>query len=79
MGTWHQVDFAFCKFANPDFGALQIGHDGHFTACPAGSFTHQLGAIDVILGFAVAEVHANHIDASANHGLEHGRIAGGWA
>jgi hypothetical protein len=75
MGTGHQHDFAFSKLAHPDFGPLQVGHDGHFTACPGGSFSHQLRTVNVILGLTVAEVQANHIHTSANHGFEQCRIA----
>ena len=71
-----QHDFAFGKFADADFWPLQVGHDGHDAAGAFGRFTHQSGAVDMVLGFAVAEVEPNHIDASANHGFKHFRVAG---
>jgi hypothetical protein len=48
---------------------LQVSHDGHFAASACGSFAHQTGAVNVVLGFAVAEIETNHVHASADHGL----------
>jgi hypothetical protein len=35
-----QKDLALGKLPNADLGALQVSHDGHFTACALGGFTH---------------------------------------
>ena len=78
-GTGLEHDFAFGKLADPDLGALQVGHDGHLAARALRGFAHQAGAVDVVLGLAVAEVQANHIDACADHGLQQCGIAGSRA
>jgi hypothetical protein len=48
---------------------LQVGHDGNFAAGTGSRFTDQTGSVDVILGFAVAEIEANDIHTSADHGF----------
>jgi len=49
--------FAFCKLADANFGALQIGHDGHFRGLHAMRASRtKRGPVDVVLRFAVAEV-----------------------
>jgi hypothetical protein len=35
-------DFALGKFAHPDFGALQVGHDGHLAAGALRGLAHHV-------------------------------------
>ena len=74
-----QEHLAFGKLADANLGALQVGHDGHFTPCALGGFAHQASAVDVVLCFAVAEVQSHHVHPGADQRLEHLRIAGGGA
>ena len=60
-----QKNFDFGKFADADFGALQVGHDGHFASRTFGYFAHHGGAVDMVLRGAVAEVQSHHIHAFA--------------
>ena len=71
-----QQDAAFGKLADADFGALQVGHDGDFTAGALGRFTHQLGPVHMVLRLAVAEVQPHHIDTGADHFLQQDGITG---
>jgi hypothetical protein len=64
------------KLSDANFGALQVRHDGHFTPGPLGCVAHALGAVDVVLRAAVAEVQPHDIHPSANHFFEQGRVAG---
>jgi hypothetical protein len=67
------------EFADADFGALQVGHDGHHFASPLGRFAHQVGAVHMVLRLAVAEIQAHHIDTGFDHLLQHRHIAGSGA
>ena len=40
---------------------------------------HQRGALEVVVGGAVREIEPHHVDAGADHALEHGGVAGGRA
>ena len=72
-----QKHFAFSKLADADFGALQVGHDRHFTPCALRRFAHQTGAIDMVLRLAVAEIQPDHVHTGPDHLLQNGGIAGG--
>ena len=77
--TSFQPHLAFGKLADADLGALQVGHDGHFTACHGSGFTHGIGAVDMVLRAAVAEVQAHHVHARGNHLGQQMHIAGSRA
>jgi hypothetical protein len=58
---------------------LQVGHDGHFAASAGCGLAHESSSVNVVLGFAVAEIEANHIHTGANHGFKQRGVAGSWA
>ena len=62
-------DFALRKLAHPDFGSLQVGHDGYFAACTLRGFAHQVGALLMVGRGAVRKIQPHHIDSRMNHGL----------
>ena len=61
-----QHDLAFGKLGNTDFGALQIGHDGHFHTGAFGGLTDHHGTVNMVLCLAVAEVQPHHIDTGSD-------------
>ena len=74
-----QDDLALGKPADPNFGSLQVGHDGHFASSALSGFAHQAGAVDVILSAAMAEIESHHVDARSNHFFQQLGVAGGGA
>ena len=70
-----QHHLAIGKLADADLGALQVGHDGDFAPHFFGGLPHKVGAVDVVLGFAVAEIQTNHRHTRQNHLLQQSGIA----
>ena len=69
------IDLAAFELADADFRALQVGHDGDLLADLRRHLAHQRGAVDVVLRLAVREIEPHHVDAGADHALEHlGRL-----
>lgn len=71
-----QHHLALGELANPDLRSLKVGHDGHFATRAFGRLAHQVGAVNVVLRLAVAEIEPNHVDAAGDHGHQQGGIAG---
>lgn len=69
-------DLAVFKLADPDLRALQVGHDGDFTAGLAGRFAHEFGALAVVVGSAVREIEPHHVQPCPNHLQQDFRRAG---
>jgi hypothetical protein len=44
-----QHHLALGELADPDLGALQVGHDGHLATGALGGLAHQRGAVDMVL------------------------------
>ena len=63
----NQRDLAVFEFADPDLRALQVGHDGDFTAGLAGRLAHEFGALAVVVGGAVREIEPHHVEPCLNH------------
>ena len=57
--------------ADADLRALQVGHDRDLLADLGRDLADQRRAVDVVLRRAVREVEAHHVDAGADHPLEH--------
>jgi hypothetical protein len=51
--TVFKLHLALGKFAHPDLGALQVGHDGHDGACALRGCPHHVGAVGMVLRCAM--------------------------
>ncbi len=65
-----QHDLAVLEPADPNFRALQIGHDGNGLAQAGGCFADELGAVNMVLRLAMRKIEPNDIDPGREHAFE---------
>jgi hypothetical protein len=70
-----QRDGAMRELADADFRALQIHQHADRAAHLACEFAHEIDALAMLVGGAVREIDADHVEAGADHRLQRPRIA----